>query len=421
MTGASQRDVVIVGMGVRTALGAGVAAFTKALMSGTSGISYQASDGLGVAARVGEFDFAQSVAAMGVDGDLAARARRVAGRASRSVQVSLLATLEAWMAGGAVAQGVDPSCVHLLVGGGATDFLQTWQVYERFRAAPEYVPARYALTCMDTHLVGIVSEVLQLQGEGLTLGGASASGNVALIEGHRRIASGRCEVCIVLGAMTDLSPVERQALQHTGALGGTRDGTNAVEACRPFDQRRSGFIYGQGSACVILASREHAEALSVPAVGRLFGGAMCLDGNHLSNPSVDGEIRAMRLALNDAGLGIDDIDYVNAHATSSVAGDATELQALDEVFRESSRSVWVNGTKSFTGHCLSASAVVEAVGVLLQLKHGFLHRNLNLTLPVETRCRLVGQETVDTSCQVALSNAFGFGGINTALILGSAL
>ena len=98
MTGASQRDVVIVGMGVRTALGAGVAAFTKALMSGTSGISYQASDGLGVAARVGEFDFAQSVAAMGVDGDLAARARRVAGRASRSVQVSLLATLEAWMA-----------------------------------------------------------------------------------------------------------------------------------------------------------------------------------------------------------------------------------------------------------------------------------------------------------------------------------
>ena len=420
MTGAPQRDVVIIGMGVRTALGAGVTTFTEALLSGTSGISYRTSDGLGVAARVGDLDFAQALAALEPESDLAARARQVAGRASRSVQVSLLTALEAWMAAGAVADEVDPIRVHLLVGGGNPDFLQAYQVHEKFQVAAEYVPARYALTCMDTHLVGVVSEVLQLQGEGLTLGGASASGNVALIEGQRRIAAGRCDVCIVLGAMTDLSPVELQAFQHTGALGGIRGGANDAEACRPFDQGRYGFIYGQGAACVILASREYAKAMDVPVEGRLLGGAMCLDGNHLSNPSVDGEIRAMRQALNDAGLGVDEIDYVNAHATSSVVGDATELVALDEVFRESSRPVWVNGTKSFTGHCLSASAVVEAVGVLVQLKHGFLHRNLNLTMPIETRCRLVGQATVHTRCQVALSNAFGFGGINTALILGSA-
>jgi len=421
MTGGAPRDAVIIGLGVRTALGAGVSTFTEALLSGTSGIAYHASDGLGVAARIGQFDFAQSLTSMELESDLAARARRVAGRASRAVQVSLLTVLEAWMAAGTVAHEVDPSRVHLLVGGGNPDFLQTYQMHEKFRAAAEYVPARYALTAMDTHLVGVVSEVLPLHGEGLTLGGASASGNVALIEGLRRIASGRCDVCLVLGALTDLSPLELQALQHTGALGGIRDGANAAEACRPFDRGRSGFIYGQGAACVILASRDCAEAAAVPLLGRLVGGGMCLDGNHLSNPSVDGEARAMRLALNDAGLNADDIDYVNAHATSSVAGDVTELQALDEVFQESSQPVWVNGTKSFTGHCLSASAVIEAVGVLVQLKHGFLHRNLNLTLPVETRCRLVGQETVDTSCQVALSNAFGFGGINTALILGSAL
>ena len=420
MTGGPPRDVVIIGLGVRTALGVGVSAFTEALLSGVSGISYHTSDGLGVAARIGELDFAQSLATMELESDLATRARRAAGRASRAVQVSLLAALEAWIAAGTVADEVDPSRLHLLVGGGSPDFLQTYQMHEKFRAAAEYVPARYALTSMDTHLLGVVSEVLQLRGEGLALGGASASGNVALIEGLRRIASGRCDVCLVLGAMTDLSPLELRALQHTGALGGIRDGANAAEACRPFDQGRSGFIYGQGSGCVILASRNVAEAAGVPMLGRLVGGGMCLDGNHLSNPSVDGEVRAMRLALHDAGLDAGDIDYVNAHATSSVAGDAAELQALDEVFRESSQPVWVNGTKSFTGHCLSASAVVEAVGVLVQLNHGFLHRNLNLTAPLETRCRLVGPATVENRCQLALSNAFGFGGINTALILGCA-
>ena len=420
MTGIPQRDVVIIGMGVHTAPGVGVSAFTDALLSGMSGISYETPDGLGVAARVGEIDFARSLVAMGLEIDLAARARRTASRASRVVQVSLLTALEAWIAAGSVTREVDPSRVHLLVAGTNPDLLQTYQMHEKFRAASAYVPARYALAFMDTYLVGIVSEVLQLHGEGLTVGGASASGNVALIEGQRRIASGRCDLCVVLGAMTDLSPVELSALQHTGALGGLRDGINAAEACRPFDQGRSGFIYGQGAACVILASRELAEAQGVPVEGRILGGAMCLDGNHLSNPSADGEIRAMRLALNDAGVRADDVDYVNAHATSSIVGDATELQALDEVFGESARPVWVNGTKSFTGHCLSASAVVEAVGVLVQLKYGFLHRNLNLTFPVETRCRLVGAETVKVPCRLALSNAFGFGGINTALVLEAA-
>ncbi len=420
MTGIHHRDVVVIGMDIRTALGAGVSVLTDALLSGTSGISHCAHDGLGVAARVGELDFAQSLAAMEVEDELAARACRAASRAPRAVQISLLTALEAWRATGSVAREVDPNRVHLVVGGSNLDLLHTYQMHEKFLAAPEYVPARYALTFMDTHLVGVVSEVLQLRGEGLTVGGASASGNVALIEGQRRVASGRCDVCVVLGPMTDLSPVELRAFQHTGALGGVRDGVDAAEACRPFDQGRDGFIYGQGAACVILASRERAEALGVTVDGRILGGAMCLDGNHLSNPSVDGESRAMQLALKDAGVGAGDVDYVNAHATSSVAGDATELQALDELFGGCSRPVWVNGTKSFTGHCLSAAAVVEAVGVLVQLKHGFLHRNLNLTSPLDTRCRLVGASTIEVPCRLALSNAFGFGGINTALVIGAA-
>nr|ADA82593.1 3-oxoacyl ACP synthase [uncultured bacterium psy1] len=421
VVGVPPRDVVVIGMGIRTALGAGVSVFTDALWSGTSGISHCAQDGLGVAARVGALDFVPSLAAMGLEAELVARARRAAGRAPRAAQVSLIATLEAWGTMGRAAREIEPRHVHLVVGGSNLELLHTYQMHEKFLAAPEYVPARYALTWMDTHLVGVVSEVLQLHGEGLTVGGASASGNVALIEGQRRVASGRCEVCVILGPMTDLSPVELRALQHTGALGGARDDVGAAEACRPFDQGRDGFIYGQGAACVILASRECAEALGVTVDGRILGGAMCLDGNHLSDPSVEGERRAMQLALEDAGIGADDVDYVNAHATSSVLGDVTELQALDEVFERGSRPVWVNGTKSFTGHCLSAAAVVEAVGVLVQLKHGFLHRNLNLTSPLDTRCQLVGPSTKEASCRLALSNAFGFGGINTSVVMGAAL
>lgn len=420
MAGAHDRHVAVVGIGIRTALGAGVSAFTDALMSGTSGISHCAHDGLAVAARIGELNFAQSLAAMKLPEDLAARANRVAGRDSLPLQISLLTALEAWSATGIVAHEVEPGRIHVVVAGSNPDLHQTYRMHEKFLAAPEYVPARYALTSMDTHLIGILSEVLRLSGEGLTVGGASASGNVALIEAQRRVASGRCDLCVVLGAMTDLSPVELRALQHTGALGGLRNGVDPAEACRPFDRGRDGFIYGQGSACVILASPDLAATPGAAVEGRILGGAMCLDANHLSNPSVDGESRAIRLALQEAGIGARDVEFVNAHATGSVAGDAAELEALDRIFGDCSPPVWVNGTKSFTGHCLSASAVVEAVGVLTQLKHGFLHRNLNLTSPLDTRCRLVKSSTIEVQCRLALSNAFGFGGTNTALLIGAA-
>ena len=143
-----------------------------------------------------------------------------------------------------------------------------------------------------------------------------------------------------------------------------------------------------------------------------------LDGNSLANPDVAGEINAMRAALREAGVAAADIGYVNAHGSASVLGDAVECEALAAVFGGHLAGLPVNSTKSLTGHCLFAAGIVEFIACALQLNHGFLHPNLNLTNPLDTRINFAGATARPLQAQLALSNGFGFGGFNSSLVLG---
>jgi malonyl-ACP decarboxylase len=409
--------VLVTGMGVLTSAGRGIEGFSDCLRSGRVGITSCVEDGLGVVGRLQGFDFESWLAELSLPELIHQRALRAGRRAPRSAQVSLITALEAWHQAFGGSEIYQPEEINILVAGNNINQAYQRGMMEKFQNDPEFVPASYALHFMDTDQVGILSEVMGIRGEGYTVGGASASGNVAILQAYRQVKYGLCKACVVVGAMADLSPVELRAFQHAGALGGKRFAEEPEKACRPFDADRDGFIYGQGSACLILESGKRALDRDATIWGRIAGGAACLDGNRSSDPSVAGEVRVMKQALEEAGRTAEEVQYVNAHATSSRLGDEVEVKAIKEMFGPHLENVSVNATKGLIGHCLYAAGVVEVVATLLQMKGGFLHPNVNLENPIDDDCRFIGLTAEMKQTGLSLSNAFGFGGINTSIVI----
>ncbi|MFE6775910.1 beta-ketoacyl synthase N-terminal-like domain-containing protein [Streptomyces sp. NPDC057702] len=417
--------VAITGLGVQCAIGSGVEEFTRSLRDGVSGVTFEPPGpdlppALGVVARQRRSP-AEVLAdhLPTVEPALVQRLRPLLRRATRSKQYALLAAVEAWSAASPPADR-DATRTGLVVAGGN----QAHQLYQemggKFRKAPSFVRPSYAIDLWDSDLLGTASELFGVLGEGVTTGGASAAGNVGLVTGARMIRDGYADVCLVIAPMTELSPVEQMAFFNLGALGAKERQEPAHERSRPFDTGHDGFVYGEGAAAMVLESRAHAAERGARPLARLLGGASVLHGSRLSGPSLPDEVRVMRRALADAGVTSSEVDYVNAHATSTPQGDEAEAAALREVLGEHVAAPWVNATKSLTGHCLGAAAAIEAVACVQQLRLGFVHPNANLREPIPTAAplRLAPAHAVTARPRHALNNAFGFGGINTCLVLG---
>jgi malonyl-ACP decarboxylase len=221
-----------------------------------------------------------------------------------------------------------------------------------------------------------------------------------------------------VGALADLSPMEMHAFLNVGAMAGPARPGERADPGAPFDESHRGFVYGQGSACLVLESRLSAQRRGATVLAELAGYDLSLDANSLANPDDGGQARVMAGAIARAGLQPEDVGYVSAHGTASPLGDETEARALGRVFpASSSRGPRVNATKSITGHCLAAAGVIEAVAAVIQLREGFVHPNVGLERPIEADIRLAGQESEALDGGAALSASFGFGGFNTAVVL----
>jgi len=177
---------------------------------------------------------------------------------------------------------------------------------------------------------------------------------------------------------------------------------------------------GEGCGVLVLESLEHAKARGATILGEYLGGAVNCDAHHMTDPKEDGEgvASCMEAALKDADVKKEDVNYINAHATSTPAGDLCEIRAIKKVFKEHSANVKVNSTKSMIGHCLGAAGALEAIAVLQAMKRGKLHPNLNLDNPEPELDGLdvVKKDAVDHDVKVALSNSFGFGGHNSTVV-----
>ncbi|MBY9081318.1 polyketide beta-ketoacyl:ACP synthase [Paenibacillus sp. HN-1] len=415
-------NVVITGTGIISSIGYNTEEFTDSLKSGRSGIDFLQNPPENVAAvqigaQIRDFSFDKLIKQCAFSTELANRARLCARRSPFSVQCSVLAALEAWEKARLDTHPVADERKGVVISGSNLSQNYLYSLHNKFEKAPEYMTPSYALHFMDTDHVGTISDIFQIKGEGFTVGGASASGNVAIIKAMQLIQQGLVDVCIVMGTLADFSPMEFMSFSNLGAIGGKSFGSEPDKACRPFDQKHEGFIYGQAAACLVLESSQSAEKRGVQPLAELLSGVLVLDGNRLSDPNEDGEVRSMELALHQAGVSPNDIDYINAHGTSTPSGDLTEIKAIKRLFKERLGEIWINSTKSLSGHCLYSAGIVEALSTIIQMKEGFVHPNLNLEDPIDQECRFSRGMSVEARIRTSLSNSFGFGGINTSIVL----
>lgn len=402
--------LVITGVGIATAIGQGKANFIEALLAGKTAFGYLQRPG-----REAAPPFIGAEIATLATAALQPEHNRLLRSASLSTQLALLVALEAWQAAQLDRAQVNPERIGVVVGGSNVQQREQVQTRQRHTANPQFVSPSYGLALWDSDLVGVLSQALQIRGEGYSVGAASASGAMAIIQAARQIQSGRTDVCLAVGALFDLSSWECQGLRNLGAMGSTRFQDQPEAACRPFDRESDGFIYGEGCGVIVLERAEHAQRRGAQVVGRLLGWGSGLDGNRQANPNQAGEMQAMGTALQMAGLRADQINYVNTHGTSSPLGDKTEVAALKAVGLAHAA---LNATKSLTGHTLTAAGVIEAIATILQMQAGHLHPTHNLVDPIDADLPWIRQSAVAATVDYALSNSFGFGGINTTLVLG---
>jgi len=307
---------------------------------------------------------------------------------------------------------VDPRRIGLIVGGSNVQQRELSQIHESYRDRSAFLRPTYALSFMDSDLCGFCTAQFGIRGLAYTVGGASASGQLAIIQAAQAALADQVDVCVALGALMDLSYWECRGLRALGAMGSDRYAGEPALACRPFDRDSDGFIFGESCGAVVVESLESSERRGVKPYAALRGWGVAMDGNRNPEPSFEGETRAIRSALGAALLPPAQIDYVNPHGTGSIVGDETELKALRAC---GLADAYLNATKSLIGHGLSAAGTVEVIATLLQAQAGQLHPTRNLENPIDPTLNWVRSKSIDHPIENALTLSMGFGGINTAL------
>jgi malonyl-ACP decarboxylase len=330
--------------------------------------------------------------------------------ASLSGQAALVTLSEAW--DDARLDLVAPERMGLVVGGSNIQQRELVCAQDAYRGREQFLRPTYGMSFLDTDVCGLCTQAFCIRGLAWTVGGASASGQVAVLEAIHAVASGRLDVCVAMGALMDLSYWECQGLRSLGAMGSDRHADSPALACRPFDRDRDGFIFGESCGAVVVESLASARRRDRTPYARLAGWATRMDGNRNPNPSPAGEVAAITAAISGAQLAPEDIDYVNPHGTGSGVGDVVELESLRRCGLE---RAWINTTKSVIGHGLSAAGAVELIAVLLQMQEGRLHPTRNLDHPIDDSFNWVGTEAVSHTIENALNLSIGFGGVNTAV------
>lgn len=258
-----------------------------------------------------------------------------------------------------------------------------------------------------------LSTIFKLKGINFTISAACASGSHSIGLGYHMIRSGMQEQ-IVCGGAQEVNMYAFGSFDGLGAFSIREN--DPTKASRPFDKDRDGLIPSGGAATVILESYESAVKRGAPILGEVVGYGFSSNGEHISNPNLDGQVRALNMALKQQNTPVEDIKYINAHATSTGVGDKFEAQALHEVFQNT--RPYVSSTKSMTGHECWMAGASEIVYSLLMMHNDFIAPNINFDTPDEDSAKLnIAKTTINQEFDCFLSNSFGFGGTNSSLII----
>lgn len=406
-----ERRVVVTGMGAVTPIGNNVEEFWKGIKEGKCGID-----------NITKFDttdykvkLAAEVKDLNIEDYMDKRAAR---RLDRYSQLAMIAAKEVMEDSGINESNTDMTKVAIIVGAGigglSTIEEQTKVLVSKGhdRVSPMFIPM--AILNMAT---GNIAIEYGLKGESVAMATACATGTHCIGEGYRLIKHGYQDAALVGGAEGTITELSVAGFTNIKALS---QATDKNRASIPFDKERNGFVMGEGSGLLMLEELEHAKARGAKIYAEIVGYGASTDAYHITSPAPGGEggARAMKDAMKDAGINPEDIDYINAHGTSTHLNDSFETAAIKTALGDAAKTVMVSSTKSNTGHLLGAAGAVEAIACIKAIEDSYVPPTINYKVPDE-ECDLdiVPNEGRNKEIKYAMSNSLGFGGHNSTIII----
>ncbi|WP_417865518.1 beta-ketoacyl-[acyl-carrier-protein] synthase family protein [Xanthomarina gelatinilytica] len=401
------RRVVISGMGIYSCIGENLEEVKESLYKGTSGIVIDNE-------RI-DFGYRSPLTGM-------VKAPNLKNLLSRRQRISLgeegeyayVATLEALKNAQISEEFLDTHEIGILYGNDSTakSIIESNDTI-REKKDTTLVGSGAIFRGMNSSVTMNLSTIFKLKGVNFTISAACASGSHSIGMAYQLIKSGLQDY-IICGGAQEINKLAMGSFDGLGVFSKNID--QPEKACRPFDLNRDGLVPSGGAATLILETYESAVKRGAPIYGEIIGYGFSSNGDHISTPNVDGPARAMKMAIDQAQIDPKDIQYVNAHATSTPVGDANEAKAIFEVFGD--KGPYVSSTKSMTGHECWMAGASEVLYSVLMMQNNFIAPNINLEQPDEAASKLnLVNKTLDKKFDVFLSNSFGFGGTNSALII----
>ena len=409
----NKRKVVITGLGLVTPVGIGVTNSWKSIIEGQSGIS-----------NITNFDtnsfessFSSTIAGEVKDFDPKAYLNpKDARRMDTFIQYGLVAAYEAFNDSGLEVNEANAERIGTSIGSGIGGVNLIEQQVESLRVGgPRKISPFFVPGTIINMVAGNLSIALGLKGPNISIVTACTSGTHSIGDASRMIEYGDADVMVAGGAEAAITPLTVAGFCSAKALSSRND--DPKTASRPWDKDRDGFVIGEGAGVMILEEMEHAKKRGAKIYCELSGYGMSADAFHITAPTVDGPKRSMLTAIKNAGINADDINYINAHGTSTPLGDLNETNAIKETFNEHAKKLVVNSTKSMTGHLLGGAGGIESVFTALAIHHQISPPTINI-FNQDPQCDLdyCANEARELDIKAALKNNFGFGGTNGSLV-----
>ncbi len=408
------KRVVITGLGALTPLGNNLNDYWTGLINGVSGANL-----------ITRFDaskfktrFACELKNFNVEDHIE---RKEARRMDPYTHYALVVVKEAILDSAMNLEKVNKDRVGVIWGsgiGGLLTFQEECVAYARGDGTPRFNPFFIPKMIADI-ASGHISIHYGFRGPNYTTTSACASSNNAMIDAFNLIRLGKSDIIVTGGSEAAVTEAGVGGFNACKALSENND--NYATASRPFDQTRDGFVLGEGAGCLILEEYEHAKARGAKIYCEVMGGGLSADAYHITAPHPDGlgAKLVMRNALEDAGMTVGDIDYINVHGTSTPLGDVQESRAIQDVFGSDAYRLNISSTKSMTGHLLGAAGAVEAIAAILAIRDGIIPPTINFTTAdpeLDPKLNFTFNKAQKRIVNAAMSNTFGFGGHNTSAI-----
>jgi 3-oxoacyl-(acyl-carrier-protein) synthase len=412
-------------MGIMTPIGDNLDDYYNNLVAGNSAITnWRTLDTSQIRCKVGgdmgDYDYKnymKEVLKPKMPADAFKRMKKILKTAPLATRLTVLTVMQAYIDAGLFEYEMDTTRISAVLGGHNFNSNYIFNNFKQFQDEPEYINGMMGICVYDTDLITSAAEVCGIHGSVYSVGGTCTSSTTGMRHAVREIRSGEHDISVVTGGVLDYSPLDLQALILVSAISYRSFNDAPEKSSRPYDIDREGFVPSHGGGVLVFEDLEHARKRGAKIHAEVLEVECNSDGNHLSNPSTEGQSRLMRMVLNKAGVAPEQIDYVNAHATSTPLGDSVEINSIRNVFGDHAKKLKINATKSMLGHAGWSAGAVESIAAILQMQNSHLHPSINIDkLDPEIDLDVCANKGQDYEINYIMKNSFGFGGLNACAI-----